>query len=146
MWINTRRMEARICIRHDSGGSAVVAGSPLHRVTGIAQQYRISEYTKLLFALTLAFVIGFQTPVVVLLLGWAGIIDAGSFKGKRKFVIMGCTIAAAILTPPDPVSMMIMAVPLYLLFELGVLLLKLLPPERIARGLLAREPANAGDE
>lgn len=145
IWVNTKRMELRICIKLDAHAKPVVAGSPLHRVTGIAQQYRISEYTKLLFALTLAFVIGFQTPVVVLLLGWAGVIDPAFFKGKRKYAIMVCTVAAAVLTPPDPVSMIIMAFPLYALFELGVFLLKVMPAERIAGGLVKREGPDAGD-
>jgi len=120
MWFNERLRQLRICVSVGPGGKPFIVGSPFHKTTGIAQQYKISEYTKLVFALAIAFVIGFQTPVVVLLLGWSGIIDRRVLDGKRTYIVMASVILGAILTPADPVSMVLMAVALYGLFEFGV--------------------------
>ena len=146
IWVDRTLMQMRICLGFDDTGTPIIAGAPIQRTTGIVQQYRISEYTKLVFGLTVAFVVGFQTPVVVLLLGWAGIIDTTFLRGKRKYLIVGCLVVAAILTPADPLSMVILAVPLYLLFELGIVLMRVLPAERVAAGIIKREPPDAGDE
>lgn len=133
-WINTSLSQRRVCVGYE-GESPVVLGSDLTRAAGIAQQYRVSEYTGLFLSLALAFAVGFQTPVVVLLLGWSGLIERETIVRYRKQIVMGCVVASAFLTPADPVSMVLLAGPLYLLFELGALLLILLPAERVARGL-----------
>ncbi|MEC9374503.1 MAG: twin-arginine translocase subunit TatC, partial [Planctomycetota bacterium] len=98
----------------------------------IAQQYRISEYVNLFLALGLVFAVAFQLPLVMLLLGWSGIAGPESFTGKRRYVFFACAIAGAILTPADPVSMVLLTVPLYLLFEGGILLMRFLPATRVA--------------
>ena len=79
--------------------------------------------------LALAFGIGFQTPVVVLLLGWAGIVDRKTLAKYRRYAVAISAVAGAILTPADPLSMMLLAIPLYVLFELGMLLLVVFPPK-----------------
>ncbi|MBC6953711.1 MAG: preprotein translocase subunit TatC [Leptolyngbya sp. PLA2] len=131
-WINTELMQLRVCVGYE-GSKAVVRGSNLTQGSGIVQQYRISEYTKTFLTMAMAFALGFQTPVVVLLLGWAGLVKPAMLKKYRKHVIMGCCIAAALLTPADPISMALLAAPLWALFELGSVLLRLLPAERVAR-------------
>lgn len=143
-WINSSLLQRRVCIQ-DAAGLRSILGTPLTRHTWIVQHYRISEYVKMFFGFAIAFSLGFQTPVVVLLLGWAGLVQPAWFNRNRKYVIFGCIIAAAVLTPADPFSMLILAGPLVLLFELGMLLLRVLPADRVARGLIAREPADAGD-
>lgn len=145
MWFNHQLNQLRICIEVRPNGTRVIAGTALHKTTGIAQQYKISEYTKLVFALAIAFVIGFQTPVVVLLLGWSGIIDKNVLDGKRKYIVMGAAVLGAVLTPADPLSMILMGAALYGLFEFGVLLMRFLPAERVAGGF-AREDDSVGDE
>jgi sec-independent protein translocase protein TatC len=129
----------------------VLRSIPMRVSSGIAQQYRISEYVGLVFTMSIAFITGFQTPIVVLLLGWLGIFDLATMRRSRKYAFFFAFVVGAILTPsPDPFSMTLLAVPLYLLYELGLILLKHLPPERVARGLRSgpavREPADAGDE
>ena len=143
MWFNTRLNQLRVSIGRRADGTLIIAGAPFHRTTGIAQQYKVSEYTKLVLALTLAFVIAFQTPVVVLLLGWSGIIDKHFLDGKRKIIVMVSAVLGAVLTPADPISMILMGGALYGLFEFGVLLMRLLPAERVAG---PAEPPDAGDE
>lgn len=113
-----------------------IRGTPLYRTAGITPQLKISEYTSLVFIMALAFAAGFQTPVVVLLLGWIGLVDAKLLSRSRRYAVFGAFIVAAILTPsPDPFNMTLLAVPLYLLYELGILLLRLLPPSRVAKGM-----------
>ena len=82
------------------------------------------------------------------LLGWAGIVDRPMLRKYRRHAIFICAIVAAVLTPtPDPLTMSLLAVPLYLLFELGGFLLWALPADRVARGLRPRKEGNvAADE
>lgn len=146
-WINRKLNQVRIAIPGaDDQTPLEIRGYELTTGTGIAQQYRVSEYTNLMLFMGLAFAIGFQTPVVVLLAGWLGIVDRKFLSKNRKYALFLAAVAAAILTPsPDPFSMMMLAVPLYLLYELGLLLLRVLPAERVAAGILKPEPASAGD-
>lgn len=125
-WVNNRLMQLRICVA-TRDGSPVVLGSELTSGSGVIQQYRISEYVKLFFGLALAFAIGFQTPVVVLILGWAGLVTPTSLGRYRRHAIMIIVIVCAVLTPPDPFSMVLLAAPLYILYEAGSLLLRLMP-------------------
>lgn len=140
-WVNTSLMQLRFCVAADGSNRRIVA-TELNLGPGILQQYRVSEYIKLLTSLSISFIIGFQTPVVVLVLGWAGIIQVATLTRYRRQAVLICAIAGAILTPADPVSMFVLAVPLYLLFELGVVLLRWFPPSRIA----GKEPPDAADE
>lgn len=142
MWVLDQLRQLRVAVAA-ADGSVHVLGVPLTASTGIEQQYRISEYIRTFLNMTLGFAIGFQTPVVVLLLGWSGIIDRSLLRTYRKQVIMVCAIASAFLTPADPWSMILLAIPLYGLFELGGLLLWLLPAERVAG---PREADGAPDE
>ncbi|MEM1330349.1 MAG: twin-arginine translocase subunit TatC [Planctomycetota bacterium] len=132
-WVNTALMQRRVCVGFD-GEDPIVMGTDLVRASGIAQQYRVSEYVKLFLSLALAFALGFQTPVVVLLLGWAGLVERAWLARSRRYALLIACVGSAILTPADPISMLLLAGPLYLLFELGMLLMILLPAERVARG------------
>lgn len=130
-WVNLVLMQRRICVGV-AGGEPQILGTELTRGSGIVQQYRVSEYVKLLLSLAMAFALGFQTPVVVLLLGWAGLVNRATLAKYRKHAMMGAAVVSAVLTPADPLSMVLLAVPLYLLYELGAILLVVLPARRIA--------------
>lgn len=149
VWYNLALHEFRYAVPSADGTTtAEIRGTAMSRTAGIAQQYRVSEYTSLVLFMGLAFALGFQTPVVVLLAGWVGLVDRAFLAKNRKYALFICAVAAAVLTPsPDPFSMLALAVPLYLLYELGMLLLKVLPASRVARGLNGptREPPSAGD-
>ncbi|MEZ6235662.1 MAG: twin-arginine translocase subunit TatC [Phycisphaerales bacterium] len=142
LWINDRLMQLRACIAVGPGGPRIV-GSELVAAPGVLQQYRISEYIKMITGLAVAFVTGFQTPLVVLLLGWGGLIQVEWLTKYRRQAVMVCMVLGAVLTPADPISMVALAVPLYLLFELGVALLRWMPASRVMG--TEKEPADAGD-
>ena len=99
------------------------------------------EYLSLVMQFILAFGISFLLPVLLLLLERAGLVKRKTLAKARSYVIVGVLAVAAIVTPPDPGSQLILAVPLYLLFEGSLLLMLIL--ERKERG---EEPApGSGD-
>ena len=81
---------------------------------------RISEYLSLVMRLMFAFGVSFELPVILLLLVRAGILTADDLAGKRKYAILLAFIAAAILTPPDVISQVLLAVPVIILYELSI--------------------------
>lgn len=81
---------------------------------------KVSEYLSLVTTLLLAFGLSFQLPVVVSLLGLSGLVKAHMLKSGRRFAIVGIAVIAAIVTPPDPISMLMLCVPLWLLYEVSI--------------------------
>ena len=148
MWVNSPLRSLRIAVPNNAGnssGKVIVLGMPMSQSSGIVQQYRISEYTSMFLSLALALSLGFQTPVVVLLLGWVGIIEPTNLLKYRRHLLLVSFVLGAVLTPADPLSMILVAAPIYALFELGVLLHRLLPAERVARGFGRSHRAKAHD-
>ncbi len=93
--------------------------------------------------LGIMFALAYQAPVVVLLLGWVGIVNVPMLRKNRRIAIFVITAVSAVITPPDPLSMMLLAIPLYILYEFGVLLLRLFPSPRAMAGA-ARADAGEG--
>lgn len=91
---------------------------------------RVSEYLGLIMTLIFAFGIMFQLPVVITLLSQAGLVSVDGLKSKRKYAVVVAFIAAAVLTPPDPVSQIGLAVPTLLLYELSILSARLIEKRR----------------
>lgn len=91
---------------------------------------RIAEYLELVTALILAFGLSFQLPVVVTLLGMAGIINSKTLASGRRYAIVGVVVLAAIVTPPDPISQLMLATPLVLLYEISIWCVKLIEMRR----------------
>jgi sec-independent protein translocase protein TatC len=86
----------------------------------------INEYLSFVLMTFLAFGIAFEVPVVVMLLVLTGMVSAQKIAAARGYVIIGVFVAAAVLTPPDPMSQIMMAIPMWLLFEAGLLMSRLL--------------------
>jgi sec-independent protein translocase protein TatC len=81
---------------------------------------KVSDYLSLVTALLLSFGLCFQLPVVLSLLGMAGLVKAKMLSQGRRYAIVAVFVVAAILTPPDPVSMMTLALPGLLLYEISI--------------------------
>lgn len=80
----------------------------------------ISSYLDFVLALFLAFGIAFEVPVAIILLCWTGATDVETLKKKRPFVVVGAFVVGMMLTPPDIISQTLLAIPMLLLFEVGL--------------------------
>lgn len=93
---------------------------------GVAMMTDMTQYLDFVVLLFFAFGLAFEIPIATVLLAKTGIVSTESLGGKRGMVLLGIFVVAAFLTPPDPVSQTMMAVPMYLLYEGGILLARLL--------------------
>lgn len=91
---------------------------------------KVSEYMSLATALILAFGLCFQLPVVMTLLGLAGIISSKVMAEGRRYAIVAVVVIAAVVTPPDPISQLMLAVPLVLLYEISIWCVRLIEMRR----------------
>jgi sec-independent protein translocase protein TatC len=90
----------------------------------IQLEARVHEYLSLVMQLVLAFGISFQLPIVLILLARIGILKEDTLKKNRKYAFLFIMIASAFLTPPDVLSMLGLALPLYILYEISLVALK----------------------
>jgi sec-independent protein translocase protein TatC len=90
--------------------------------TGVAVMTDIDKYLSFVLGIFMAFGCTFEVPIVVILLTRFGIISLLQLKSARPYIIVGAFVVAAVITPPDVVSQIMLAVPLWLLFELGVII------------------------
>lgn len=91
---------------------------------------RVSDYLNLVMALLLAFGLCFQLPVVMTLLGMAGIVSAKAMAAGRKYAIVAIAVVAAFVTPPDPLSQIMLGIPLVLLYEVSIWCVRLIELRR----------------
>lgn len=137
-WI-TPAHQLQIAQAIGDGSRVEILSVPLQRLGPLQQQFRLSEYLDFVLALMLGTAVAFQLPLVILLLGWAGVVELQWLRRHRRHAIFICAILSAIITPTgDPVSMGLLAVPLYGLYELGMFLLVIAPPSAVAEGTVLR--------
>jgi sec-independent protein translocase protein TatC len=89
---------------------------------GVAWMTDIEKYFSFVLTMFLAFGVTFEVPIVVIVLVKIGLVDVVKLREWRPYVIVGAFVIGAIFTPPDVISQFMMAVPLWLLYELGIIL------------------------
>jgi sec-independent protein translocase protein TatC len=102
----------------------------------VSQEFRLTTYINFVLILMLGMVVAFQMPLVVLLAGWLGLLTPTVLRRRRKHALLICALVAAVITPADAVSMVLMLIPLYGLYELSIVLLIIAPASKVAEGRL----------
>jgi sec-independent protein translocase protein TatC len=82
----------------------------------------INSYLNFVLKLFFAFGLAFEIPIAAILMIWTGITTPEALAGKRPYIIVGCFVFGMLLTPPDIISQSLLALPMWLLFELGIFL------------------------
>ncbi|MGB1562113.1 MAG: twin-arginine translocase subunit TatC [Sinimarinibacterium flocculans] len=95
---------------------------------GVAVMTDIAKYLDFVLALFLAFGFAFETPVALVLMVKTGFVTPAKLGEMREYVLVGAFVVGAIFTPPDIVSQIMLAVPVYLLYELGIVAARILVP------------------
>jgi sec-independent protein translocase protein TatC len=99
----------------------------------IELQAKVNEYLSLVMTLMFGFGLAFQLPVLLTLMARVGIISSTALKEKRRYAIVGIFIAAAILTPPDVLSQISLAIPLLLLYEISIFSCRIVEKKKAER-------------
>ena len=84
----------------------------------------INRYLDFVLKLFFAFGLAFEIPIATVLLIWTGATTPESMASKRPYVIVGCFVVGMLLTPPDVISQILLALPMWLLFEAGIIFAK----------------------
>src|SRR3990167_205938 len=109
--------------------------------TTIRMMPRVGDYLALVMALMVAFGLSFQLPLVLTLLARIGIVSSSMLAKGRKYAIVAILAFAAVFTPPDPMSQILLAAPVYLLYEISIFCVKLIE-KRVAEADSAAAGAN----
>ncbi|MBC8218406.1 MAG: twin-arginine translocase subunit TatC [Planctomycetes bacterium] len=92
------------------------------RFLGVNSHFTFQNYISFVTMLMLVFGIAFQTPIAIFVLVKTGLVSVRALRRSRKYVLLGIFVVAAMATPPDVISQVTLAIPLYFLFELGIVL------------------------
>ena len=104
---------------------------------GVTVMTDISKYLDFTLTIFFAFGLAFEVPVAIILMVWAGVITPAALAAKRPYVVVVVFVIGAVLTPPDVISQTLLAVPMWLLFELGLF---------FSRGVATRKEAQDAEE
>ena len=119
IWVNAERDRVEL---FTNGKLRVIDQRSTNLITPLPA---MNEYIKFATFMMLGSVIAFQLPVIMLVLGWTQLFDPRGIQSIRKYALFVCFALGALLTPADPLSMLVLAIPLYLLFEFGLILMKI---------------------
>jgi len=111
---------------------------------GVRMMTDMSSYLDFTLLLFFAFGIAFEVPIAVVLLASTGLVKVETLKKNRGYVLLGIFVVAAFLTPPDAISQSFMAVPMYILYEFGILFAQYLTRSRAAEAA-TEEAAGSGE-
>ncbi|MBO1254598.1 twin-arginine translocase subunit TatC [Alteromonas sp. 5E99-2] len=89
---------------------------------GVVMNTDINSYLSFVLKIFFAFGLSFEIPVAIILLCWTGVTSAESLRTKRPYVIVGAFIMGMLLTPPDVISQILLAIPMWILFEVGIVI------------------------
>ncbi|WP_020647771.1 twin-arginine translocase subunit TatC [Solimonas variicoloris] len=95
---------------------------------GVAVMTDISKYLDFVLTIFVAFGFAFETPVALVLLVKTGFVTPKQLAGNREYVLVGAFVVGAIFTPPDVISQIMLAVPVYLLYEVGIIAARIMVP------------------
>ena len=111
----------------------IVTPAVLHFSAGLfpnmENRWDIGKYVNFITRLLLGFGIAFELPIVMAFLSWIGVVNSRGFREKQNYAFVGIFVMSALLTPADPYSMFLMAVPLIVLYQLGIFFAYLLERE-----------------
>ncbi len=99
---------------------------------GVQMMTDIDKYLSFVLWMFIAFGATFETPVVLVVLHRLGMVSIAKLKEIRRYVIVGAFVVAAVITPPDVISQLMLAIPMCLLYELGIILCRFFPPPKPA--------------
>ncbi len=94
---------------------------------GVTVMTDINSYLNFVLKLFFAFGLAFEIPIAIVLMIWSGVTSADSLAHKRPYIIVGCFVLGMLLTPPDVISQLLLAFPMWLLFEIGIICGRLKP-------------------
>lgn len=106
--------------------------------TGVEVKPDISLYLGFMLRMFVAFGLSFELPVAIVLLVFAGVVNVATLGKKRPYVIVGLLVVSMFLTPPDVFSQILLALPMWVLFELGLLIARRVERTKLASASLSR--------
>ncbi len=114
VWVNSSRN--LYCVQ-TATGTLTIPMQPAGKIAAIKSQFGLSFYVSFVLTLSLAFGLAFELPLVILFVTGMGIVTVDELSRARRYIILGILTGAAILTPPDVISQLLLAFPMFILFE-----------------------------
>jgi sec-independent protein translocase protein TatC len=98
--------------------------------TGVEVAPDIDAYLDFVLSMFLAFGLAFEVPIATVMLIWSGLVSIQTLQKQRPYILLGAFVVGMFLTPPDVFSQTLLAVPMYLLYEVGLVMARFMLPEK----------------
>jgi sec-independent protein translocase protein TatC len=99
---------------------------------GVAVMTDINNYLDFVLVIFFAFGLAFEVPIATVMLVWSGLVDIKTLGQSRAYVFLGAFVAGMVLTPPDIISQTLLAIPIYFLYEVGIIMARFMVPAKAA--------------